>query len=273
MAMSWLAQQRMGVGKGKGAGTGKGKGSKGKDRRAIAAEIKSNPRWIPAVTNFASTNQWMQKMYPAVTADGMLAEFTREVHEGGHAWDKVADMWTYLEHGEELNRPAFGWSENFSVMRHALGDLMDDLNTPVPMLNLGLKRDLDQVAKRLTFLETLDLGGPNVPRGVAELTDAWNEMTVLNEKIQRQPVNLNFWDSMMRNGLRMYQFAYRVKVMLLSAHPGDHAAKIGNPEKQNPGLQGWPQSPTSKRKQIEFLVKAYLERLNVSLQVMSVPGK
>ena len=52
MAMSWLSQQRMGVGKGKGAGTGKGKGSKGKDRRAIAAEIKSNPRWIPAVTNF-----------------------------------------------------------------------------------------------------------------------------------------------------------------------------------------------------------------------------
>ena len=164
MAMSWLAQQRMGVGKGKGAGTGKGKGSKGKDRRAIAAEIKSNPRWIPAVTNFASTNQWMQKMYPAVTADGMLAEFTREVHEGGHAWDKVADMWTYLEHGEELNRPAFGWSENFSVMRHALGDLMDDLNTPVPMLNQGLQSALRSGCEEVDVSGNLGPGRPKRPK-------------------------------------------------------------------------------------------------------------
>ena len=160
----------MGVGKGKSGIAGKGKGSKGKDRRQIAVEIKADPCWIPAVCIFTSTNLWMQKVYPSLTPDGMSSEFAREVHQGGLAWDKVADMWTYLEHGscEELNRPAFGWSENFSVMRHTLGDFMDDLNTPVPMLNRVLKRDLDQVAKRLTFLETLDLGGPNVPRGVAE---------------------------------------------------------------------------------------------------------
>ena len=65
---------------------------------------------------------------------------------------------------EELNRPAFGSSESFSVMRHALGDLMEDLATPVPMLGL------DQFAKRCSFLETPDLGGPNVPRGVGELS-------------------------------------------------------------------------------------------------------
>ena len=86
-------------------------------------------------------------MYPAVTSS---ADFAREVHQGGPACDKVSDMWSYLESAscEELNRHLAG-AKSFSVMRHALGDLMEDLVTPVPMLNPSLKKGLDQFAKRL----------------------------------------------------------------------------------------------------------------------------
>ena len=134
-------------------------------RRAIAQQLKSDPWWIQATNNYASTNIWMQKMYPHVSAGGTSAEFTREVWQGGPAWDKVAAMHTCQESGscEELNKPGF------SVIRHALRDLTEDLDTPIPMLNPVLKKGLQQVQKRVAALETLDVGGPNVPRGVAEL--------------------------------------------------------------------------------------------------------
>ena len=115
-------------------------------------------------------------MYSQVSPDGTSADFTREVWQGGPAWDNVAAMHTCLENGscEELNKPAFGWSESFSVIRHALRDLTEDMDTPIPMLNPVLKKGLHQVQKRMAALETMDPSGPNVPRGVAELQEAWD---------------------------------------------------------------------------------------------------
>ena len=197
----------------------------------------------------------------------MSAEFTREVWQWGPACDKVAAMHTMLESGscEELNKPAYGWSENFSVLRHALKDLTEDMDTPIPMLN--------PVQKRMAALETLDLGGPNVPRGVAELQEAWGHMTELAHNTKK-PVDVEFLDSLMRNGLRLFQMAYRMKVLLLLTEPEEHLKKVGSPEKQNVGLQRWLREPGNAAQQRDFLVRAYLERLKETVkevQVMQEP--
>ena len=59
--------------------------------------------------------------------------------------------------------------------------------------------------------------------------------------------------------------------MLLLANPTEHAAKVGSPEKQHQSLHVWLQTQASAKKQTEFLVKTYMERLNTAPDVVTVP--
>ena len=58
---------------------------------------------------------------------------------------------------------------------------------------------LNPVQNRVAALETLDLGGPNVPRGVAELQEAWDHMTELAHNTKKN-VNVEFWDGVPHEG-------------------------------------------------------------------------
>lgn len=264
LAMSLIAALRTQSG-GKGSKSGKGKGDASK--RAVASAVKADPNWIKAVSESAHAGKWMQYMYCKASDDGLSAEFCRPDPVTGEPLDKCSDFTANLtgEYVEEFNKVAWGFSESACTIRHALKELATSTSQPTslfnpPVMQAGLK-DLTSVMKAL---EVLDLGGPSVPRGEAELADAVHSLVDYSLRIKATPALRAFWDVAMKDALRLLNLAYRVKILAALSDPSKVLLKLQHVDKQDPCLKDWQNNPNRVDLMEQFLVRSFLNRLNVA---------
>lgn len=217
--------------------------------------MKSEPGWVKAVSEVQHAGKWLQLMYPKASDDGASAEFARPCSLTGVPMDKAQDFTASLtrEYVEEWNKIAWGMSEAACTVRHARADLHTSASLPTSLWNTSvLHAGLSGMGAMARSAEILDLAGPNVPRGVAEITGAFEEWTAYAKSLKSNIALKSFWDMAMKDSLRMLNLAYRMKLMSAMADPSTLLPKIQNPEKQNASFAEWEAAPSDEAKMIAF---------------------